>query len=320
MSQRQADSHLELAGLAIDLATGATGLAGPKLTSLERSVLRRLAADRGRPVSRSQLLVDVWGYAPESKSRAVATTIARLRARLEDDPATPTRLLTVHGEGYLLPHDVPAPETPLLGLEKELTALVHWLSCSTGPLISIIGGGGTGKSTLLRHAHSHACRSMGDRFPGGVLAVDADELSNDLASRLRTATSTTGAVCFIDLQDHPPTSLGAELQDSLGSASARVVLATRAALDLRGEALLPLHGLKLCPEHMDLPPAARTPARHRSLEANRRSTLQTLPPGCLGPEGTLNPNAMGPLARAGLVSWDDAGEPQIPSWLFGDTQ
>ena len=72
------------------------------LTRKEFGVLRLLAAKAGEVVSRDDLLNNVWGYESYPNTRTVDVHIALLRAKLEDDPSTPRRLITVHGVGYKL--------------------------------------------------------------------------------------------------------------------------------------------------------------------------------------------------------------------------
>ena len=72
------------------------------LTDLELQLLVHLWEKRGTPVSREALLVEVWGYAPETSSRTVDIFISRLRRMLGDDAAAPRLLLTRRGHGYML--------------------------------------------------------------------------------------------------------------------------------------------------------------------------------------------------------------------------
>jgi DNA-binding response OmpR family regulator len=72
------------------------------LTRKELGVLRLLAARAGDVVSRDELLNVVWGYERYPTTRTVDVHIAMLRSKLEDDPANPRRLITVHGLGYKL--------------------------------------------------------------------------------------------------------------------------------------------------------------------------------------------------------------------------
>lgn len=74
---------------------------GPvELTPKEFGVLRYLAARAGEVVSRYELLEEVWGYGNFPTTRTVDNHIASLRAKLEDDPAEPRFLQTVHRVGY----------------------------------------------------------------------------------------------------------------------------------------------------------------------------------------------------------------------------
>jgi len=68
----------------------------------EFGVLRLLAARIGEVVTRDELLDEVWGYDQYPTTRTVDNHIALLRSKLEDDPAKPQHLLTVHGVGYRL--------------------------------------------------------------------------------------------------------------------------------------------------------------------------------------------------------------------------
>jgi DNA-binding response OmpR family regulator len=73
-----------------------------EMTPKEFGVLRLLAARVGEAVTRDDLLSEVWGQDGSPTTRTVDTHVASLRAKLEDDPSTPKRLMTVHGVGYKL--------------------------------------------------------------------------------------------------------------------------------------------------------------------------------------------------------------------------
>ncbi|MFT5460806.1 MAG: DNA-binding response OmpR family regulator/tetratricopeptide (TPR) repeat protein, partial [Myxococcota bacterium] len=88
-----------------------------RLSERERAVLAYLAAKDGVPVSRGELLTEVWGWSASVVSRAADDLVKRLRPKLEDDPSAPRFLLTAHGVGYRLVVDrpdaaVPTPEAP----------------------------------------------------------------------------------------------------------------------------------------------------------------------------------------------------------------
>jgi len=70
------------------------------LTRKEFGLLRLLAARSGEPVTRDELLNEVWGYDATPTTRTVDNHVASLRAKLEDNPSSPRHLFTVHGVGY----------------------------------------------------------------------------------------------------------------------------------------------------------------------------------------------------------------------------
>ncbi len=71
-----------------------------RLTTHEAGVLAYLIGHRGRDVSREELLQEVWGYSPNMTTRTVDNQILKLRKKVEDVPADPRHILTVHGTGY----------------------------------------------------------------------------------------------------------------------------------------------------------------------------------------------------------------------------
>jgi DNA-binding response OmpR family regulator len=73
-------------------------------TRREMEILQYLNANTERPVPREELLHRVWGYAKhlDIETRTVDIHIAKLRRKIEPDPAQPRHLLTVRGAGYRL--------------------------------------------------------------------------------------------------------------------------------------------------------------------------------------------------------------------------
>jgi len=76
-------------------------------TRRELEILQYLDAHADRPVSREELLAKVWGYARNLgiETRTVDIHVAKLRRKLERDPAVPRYLVTVRGAGYRLSRD-----------------------------------------------------------------------------------------------------------------------------------------------------------------------------------------------------------------------
>jgi DNA-binding response OmpR family regulator len=71
-----------------------------ELRATERRLLDYFLAHVGRPVSREELLQQVWGYSPSISSRTIDVHVAKLRRKLEASANCPVHLLTVHGLGY----------------------------------------------------------------------------------------------------------------------------------------------------------------------------------------------------------------------------
>lgn len=70
------------------------------LTPTELKLLLELADAPGRVLSRQQLLSAVWDHSYLGDSRLVDSCVQRLRAKIEDDPSSPTVVQTVRGFGY----------------------------------------------------------------------------------------------------------------------------------------------------------------------------------------------------------------------------
>jgi len=73
-------------------------------TRREMDVLEYLHEQAGRAVAREELLARVWGYARnlDIETRTVDIHVAKLRRKIETDPAAPRVLVTVRGAGYRL--------------------------------------------------------------------------------------------------------------------------------------------------------------------------------------------------------------------------
>ncbi|MBW4463837.1 MAG: response regulator transcription factor [Pegethrix bostrychoides GSE-TBD4-15B] len=70
------------------------------LTTLEFDLLSTFMSYPGRVWNRSQLIERLWGNDFYGDERVVDTHIARLRKKIEPDPASPTFVKTVIGVGY----------------------------------------------------------------------------------------------------------------------------------------------------------------------------------------------------------------------------
>ncbi len=70
------------------------------LTTREMSLLRALIERQGQVVNRSELLEEVWGLRPDTRTRVVDSFVVRLRRYIEADPSRPRHILSVRGRGY----------------------------------------------------------------------------------------------------------------------------------------------------------------------------------------------------------------------------
>lgn len=73
-----------------------------ELSEREMELVRYLAVNPKRAVSRDEILERIWRINPRSvvETRTIDMHIARLREKLRDDPANPHIILTVRGKGY----------------------------------------------------------------------------------------------------------------------------------------------------------------------------------------------------------------------------
>lgn len=97
-------SRVTFGSLEIDEAGGRVRKNGTPvpLTKTEFKLLTCLAERPNQVFSREALLENVWGYDYLGDSRIVDVHVRRLRAKIEDDPASPVFVQTVRGLGYKL--------------------------------------------------------------------------------------------------------------------------------------------------------------------------------------------------------------------------
>ena len=79
-------------------------MAGPeetlRLTPTEWRILEILLQRPGQLVGSAQILTGVWGPGFSQRTNYLRFHMARLRRKLEDNPARPRHLLTEPGMGY----------------------------------------------------------------------------------------------------------------------------------------------------------------------------------------------------------------------------
>ncbi len=97
-----AQTKINIGSVLIDFATYEVTKEGVpvSMTPKEVDILKHLWKNKNQVVSRDQLLTEVWGYDESISSRTVDNFILKLRQKIEEDPATPKHIITIHGTGY----------------------------------------------------------------------------------------------------------------------------------------------------------------------------------------------------------------------------
>jgi DNA-binding response OmpR family regulator len=96
------DEVLRFDGLELDPRSREVRVAGARvaLTPKEFDLLHFLASSPRTVFSRMQLLDELWDVAFDGDPATVTVHIRRLREKIEPDPSSPARLVTVWGAGY----------------------------------------------------------------------------------------------------------------------------------------------------------------------------------------------------------------------------
>lgn len=95
---------ISVGDLTIDSGRRSCEIAGQEidLTTAEFDLLWELAANVGEVVSREKIYQQLVGIPYDGVDRSIDLRVSRLRKRLGDDPASPTRIKSVRGVGYIL--------------------------------------------------------------------------------------------------------------------------------------------------------------------------------------------------------------------------
>jgi len=81
-----------------------------RLTEQEVKLLKLFISNRGKPVSRSQILEIGWGYPRGMKTRTVDNFIVRFRKYFEDNPKKPVFFKSLRSVGYVFDHETESKE------------------------------------------------------------------------------------------------------------------------------------------------------------------------------------------------------------------
>jgi two-component system KDP operon response regulator KdpE len=96
------EARVGVEGLEVDLAAHSVAVSGKPihLTPTEFELLRTLIGNRGRLMTHSVLLREVWGPAYEDDTPLLRAHVANLRRKIEPEPSNPRYIKTDPGVGY----------------------------------------------------------------------------------------------------------------------------------------------------------------------------------------------------------------------------
>ena len=96
------DNALEIGAIALDPDQHRVLVNGAEVAMplKEFELLHLLLANAGRVLPRETLIDRVWGTDYVGDTKTLDVHIKRLRSKIEDDPAVPTRIVTIRGLGY----------------------------------------------------------------------------------------------------------------------------------------------------------------------------------------------------------------------------
>jgi DNA-binding response OmpR family regulator len=102
LTDKQPEGLISIGNLLVDFKSLQATSAGAdvKLSHKEFEILNYLYDNKNKVISRYDLLENVWGYEEQITTRTVDNFIARIRQKVEESPAQPKVILTVHGSGY----------------------------------------------------------------------------------------------------------------------------------------------------------------------------------------------------------------------------
>jgi predicted ATPase/DNA-binding winged helix-turn-helix (wHTH) protein len=218
-----------------------------RLTRTELRALRYLVEREERPVTVDELLVDVWGYKAGVRSRTVITTISRLRAKIEADPARPRFLVTVP-DGYLLQRSLDEaprgdPRRDFVGRVDELEAIAAAFA-SGARIVTLVGPGGAGKTRLAGELLSRWRETSRPVVVDLVPVTDPDDVASVLAGALGLSrggglesalTAQAPLTVLLDNAEHVAAGGAAAARRCAAVDGIRVLVTSREALRVPGE-------------------------------------------------------------------------------------
>ncbi len=103
------EPKLRVRNLELDMAKRQASIRGKKLhlTPVEYGILVTLMRSAGQVITHEALLHAVWGEQYGGDYSVLRVNISRLRQKLEENPRHPTYIITVPGQGYMMPSKRP---------------------------------------------------------------------------------------------------------------------------------------------------------------------------------------------------------------------
>jgi len=122
------------------------------LTPIEYRLIAHLTGRPGEVHTHRELLAAVWGYSDGVRTRTLASTLRRLRMKVEEEASSPRHLQTVAGIGYRFDAgaDLAGGGPFTVGLDARVQELSSQLR--THRLVSVTGPVGIGKTWLAAAA------------------------------------------------------------------------------------------------------------------------------------------------------------------------
>ena len=70
------------------------------MTIKEYELMLLLVENEGKVLTKEFLFGRIWGFDSDSEQQTLTVHITRLRQKIEEDPKSPKRIVTVWGKGY----------------------------------------------------------------------------------------------------------------------------------------------------------------------------------------------------------------------------